>query len=66
MWKTNSSFCFKNKVKLKNTIERLCDNLNNLSEEEFNMIDDSKNYFVIRMQDRRIFSLKAKRKTVIK
>lgn len=29
------------KVKLKNTIERLCDNLNNLSEEEFNIIDNN-------------------------
>ena len=29
------------KVKLKNTIERLCDNLNNLSEEEFKIIDDN-------------------------
>ena len=29
------------KVKLKNTIERLCDNLNNLSEEEFKTIDDN-------------------------
>ena len=29
------------KVKLKNTIERLCDNLNNLSEDEFKIIDDN-------------------------